>query len=142
MERRRGLKEFRKLQNGEIGKLVLRLTVAILLLFHGIAKIIHPGTLDFIGSSLSGIGLPSTLSYGVYLGEVIAPLMIIIGFHSRIGGLIILANMIFAIVLAHTGDILSLTPYGGWALELQAFYLFGGFAIAMLGSGKFAFKPD
>ncbi len=133
---------FRKLQNGEIGKLVLRLTVAILMLFHGVAKITHPETLDFIGSSLSGIGLPSAFSYGVYIGEVIAPLMIIIGFHSRIGGLIILANMIFAIVLAHTGDIFSLTPHGGWALELQAFYLFGGLSIAMLGSGKFAYKPD
>jgi len=112
------------------------------MLFHGIAKIIHPGSLGFIESSLSGIGMPSAIAYGVYVGEVIAPLMIIAGFHARIGGLIVVANMIFAIVLAHTGDIFSLTQHGGWAIELQAFYLFGGLAIALLGSGKFAVKPD
>ena len=133
---------FNQFHNDAVGKLLLRLTVAILMLFHGIAKIIHPGSLGFIESSLSGIGMPSAIAYGVYVGEVIAPLMIIAGFHARIGGLIVVANMIFAIVLAHTGDIFSLTQHGGWAIELQAFYLFGGLAIALLGSGKFAIKPD
>jgi putative oxidoreductase len=112
------------------------------MLFHGFAKIIHPGSLEFIESSLSGLGMPSAIAYGVYVGEVIAPLMILFGIYTRIGGLIIVANMIFAIVLAHTADMFSLTQHGGWALELQAFYLFGGIAIALLGSGKFAFKPD
>jgi putative oxidoreductase len=128
--------------NDALGKLLLRLTVAVLMLFHGIAKIIHPGSLEFIGSSLSGIGLPAALAYGVYVGEVVAPLMIISGFHTRIGGLIILVNMLFAIFLAHTGDMFSLTQHGGWAIELQAFYLLGGLAIMLLGSGKFAVKPD
>jgi putative oxidoreductase len=128
--------------NDALGKLLLRLTVAVLMLFHGIAKIIHPGSLEFIGSSLSGIGLPAALAYGVYVGEVVAPLMIISGFHARIGGLIIVVNMLFAIFLAHTGDMFSLTQHGGWAIELQVFYLLGGLAIMLLGSGKFAFKPD
>ena len=128
--------------NDAMGKLLLRLTVAILMLFHGIAKITHPGSVDFIGNLLSGNGLSSAIAYGVYIGEVIAPMMIIAGFHARIGGLIIVVNMLFAIVLAHSGDILSLTKHGGWAIELQAFYLFGGLAVALLGSGKFAIKPD
>ena len=125
-----------------MGKLTLRLMVGILILFHGIGKIMHPESLDFIGSSLSNIGLPSAIAYGVYVGEVIAPLMIITGFHARIGGLLVAVNMIFAVVLAHSGDILSLTKHGGWALELQAFYLLGGLSIALLGSGKIAVKPD
>ena len=133
---------FNQFHNDAMGKLLLRLTVAILMLFHCIAKIIHPGSLEFIENSLSSIGMPSAIAYGVYVGEVIAPLMIIAGFHARIGGLIVVANMIFAIVLAHAGDVFGLTQHGGWALELQAFYLFGGLAIALLGSGKFAFKPD
>lgn len=130
------------IHNDAMGKLVLRLTVAILMLFHGVAKITHPGSLEFIGNSLTGIGMPSAVAYGVYVGEVIAPLMVLIGFHSRLGGLLIAVNMIFAILLAHPGDIFSLTKHGGWALELQGFYLFGGLAIALLGSGKFAVKPD
>ena len=133
---------FSQFHNDAMGKLLLRLTVAVLMLFHGIAKIIHPGSLKFIGSSLSGIGLPAAFAYGVYIGEVVAPLMIISGFHARIGGLIIVVNMLFAIFLAHMGDMFSLTQHGGWAIELQVFYLLGGLAIMLLGSGKFAVKPD
>ena len=98
-----------QLQSDAVGKLVLRLTVGILMLFHGVAKVLHPGTLDFIGGALTGAGLPEVLAYGVYLGEIIAPLMIILGFQARIGGLILVINMIFAIVLMHSGDLFSLT---------------------------------
>lgn len=129
-------------RNDAVGKLLLRLTVAGLMLFHGVAKILHPGSLEFIGSSLSGAGLPSALAYGVYVGEVIAPLMILLGYFSRIGALILVVNMLFAIMLVHMGELFSLTPHGGWAIELQAFYLLGGLAIALLGSGRFAIKPD
>ena len=128
--------------NNAMGKLILRLTVAGMMLFHGVAKIMHPGSLDFIGSSLSSMGMPSVIAYGVFVGEIVAPLMIIFGLYTRVGGLIIVVNMIFAILLAHSGDIFSLTKHGGWAIELQAFYLLGGLAIAMLGSGKFAIKSD
>jgi len=74
------------------------------MLFHGIAKIMHPGSLDFIAGMLAGFGLPVLLAYGVYIGEVIAPLMVIVGFKARIGGLIMVLNMLFALLLAHTGD--------------------------------------
>ena len=131
-----------QLHNDAAGKLVVRMTLGVLMLFHGVAKILHPGSLEFIGNSLAGAGLPSFVAYGVYAGEIIAPLMIIAGFYSRIGGLIIVVNMIFAIALAHTGDIFSLSQHGGWAIELQAFYLLGGLAVALLGSGRFAIKPD
>ena len=124
------------------GKLVVRLTIGALMMFHGIAKILHPGSLEFIGNSLAGAGLPAFIAYGVYVGEIIAPLMVLAGFYARIGGLLIVVNMIFAVMLAHTGDFFSLTQHGGWAIELQAFYLLGGLAVVLLGSGKFAVKPD
>jgi putative oxidoreductase len=91
---------------------------------------------------LGDIGLPQFIAYGVYLGEVIAPLMIILGIFTRIGGVIVVGNMIFAIVLAHSAHLLLLTEHGGWRLELQGFYLFCGLAIALLGSGKYAVKAD
>ena len=130
------------LRNDAFGKLVLRLTVGILMLFHGVSKVLHPGTLDFIGGALTGAGLPAVLAYGVYLGEIIAPLMIILGVQARLGGLIVVINMVFAIMLVHTGDLFSLTEHGGWRLELQGFYLFCGLAIMFLGSGRMAIKPD
>ena len=124
------------------GKLVLRLTLGILMLFHGVSKILNTGSLDFISGQLTAMGLPAAIAYGVYLGEVVAPLMIIFGIFARIGGLIVVGNMLFAIVLVHTGELFTLSQSGGWALELQGFYLFCGLAVLLLGSGKLAVKPD
>jgi len=126
----------------EVGKLALRLTVGILMLFHGYSKIMNPGSLDWIGGTLTAYGLPTVLAYGVYIGEVLAPLMIIIGFRARVGGWLIFINMVFALFLAHSGEFLGLSEHGGWALELQGFYLVGGLVVALIGSGHFALKPD
>ncbi|SOD41986.1 DoxX family protein [Nitrosovibrio sp. Nv4] len=132
----------RLFHNDDLGKLILRVTVGILILFHGIHKILNPGSLDFISKQLTSIGLPQGLAYGVYAGEVIAPLMIIFGVFSRFGGLLIFGNMVFALVLAHRSQLFTLTATGGWALELQGFYLFSGLAVFFLGSGRTAIRPD
>ena len=129
-------------RNDALGKLILRVTVGVLILFHGVHKILHPASLDFISKQLASINLPAALAYGVYVGEVIAPLMVILGFFSRLGGLLIFGNMIFALVLAHRDQLFTLTNTGGWALELQGFYLFSGLTILFLGSGKMAMRPD
>jgi putative oxidoreductase len=126
----------------EVGKLILRLTVGILLLFHGVAKILNPGIVDSMGTRLADAGLPAFVAYGVYFGEVLAPLMIIAGVFSRIGGLLVAINMVFAILMAHTAQLLTLSKSGGWAVELQGFYLLCGIAILFLGSGTMAVKPD
>ena len=126
----------------DIGKLALRLTVAGLMLFHGIAKIAHPGSLDFIGGRLEAVGLPAFISYGVYLGEVIAPALMIVGLYTRMGAVFIMINMLFAIGLAHAHEIFALAQHGGWAIELQAFFLFGALCVALLGSGRLAIVPD
>ncbi len=126
----------------ELGKLILRLTVGVLMLFHGYSKIANPGSLEWIGGTLAVYHLPAFLAYGVYLGEVLAPLMIIIGFRARLGGWLIFINMVFAIALAHSNELFSLSEHGAWALELQGLYLMGGLVIALLGSGQLAARPD
>lgn len=128
--------------DSDTGKLVLRLSVGGLMLFHGVAKIMHPGSLEFIGGMLAGFGLPAILAYGVYIGEVVAPLMVVVGYKARIGGLIMAVNMLFALVLAHTGDFFSLSEHGGWLVEIQMFYLLSAVAVVFLGSGRQAIKPD
>lgn len=120
----------------DIGKLVLRLTVGILMLLHGIAKISRG--VSGIEKLLEGAGLPGFLAYGVYVGEVIAPILVIIGFYSRVGAALIVVNMIFAVVLAHRADLLLLGRGGGWALELQGFFLFTALAILLMGPGRFS----
>lgn len=128
--------------SADIGRLVLRVSVAGLMLFHGVAKIMHPSSLEFISGMLASNSLPSFLAYGVYIGEVVAPLMVLIGYLTRVGALLMVVNMLIAILLAHTGDLFSLTEHGGYALELQMLYLMGSAAIMFFGSGKYAVRPD
>lgn len=130
------------LRNDAVGKLILRLTLGVLMLLHGVNKILNPGSVEFVGGKLADAGLPPGIAYAVYLGEVVAPLMIIFGVFSRIGGLLAVVSMLFAIGLMHTGEIFALTDHGGWALELQGFYLFGALVMAFLGSGRYALRPD
>jgi putative oxidoreductase len=130
-------------QSDALGKLVLRLTLGSLMLLHGYAKVMNPvRTLDTMSGLLATAGLPAYLAYGVFIGEVLAPFLIVLGIYSRIGGLIVVINMIFAVLLAHSAQLLSLTKTGGWALELQGFYLLTGLALVFLGSGRIAVKPD
>jgi|TARA_B110000503_G_scaffold17475_1_gene25383 putative oxidoreductase len=125
-----------------LAKLALRLTVGILLLFHGIDKIINPSSIEGIGRNLTDFNLPYFLSYGVYLGEVLAPLMIIIGLKTRAGAFIIAINMVFAILLFHSHQLLQTNNHGGWTLELQGLYLIGAVVIFLQGSGKYAVRPS
>src|SRR5258708_36046410 len=113
----------------EVGKLFLRLTVGILMLFHGTAKILNPGIIDSMGSRLASDGWPASVAYGVYVGEVLAPLMIIFGVFSRIGGLLLAINMVLAILMAHTAQLLTLSKSGGGALALHGLYLPCGMAL-------------
>lgn len=126
----------------DVGKLTLRLTLGVLILLHGIHKILYPAALGFIGGRLADLGLPHAMVYLVYVGEVVAPVMLILGVYSRIGGLLVMINMIFALVLAHGTQLLSLGKTGGWAVELEGVYLLCGLAVLMLGSGKVAIRPD
>ena len=119
----------------DAGKLILRLTLGILMLLHGIAKIF--GGIDGLEKTVAGAGLPSVLAYGVYVGEVLAPLLVIFGFYARFGAAIIVVNMLFAIFLAHRTDLFLLTRSGGWALELQGFFLFTALALVFMGPGRF-----
>lgn len=120
----------------DIGKLVLRVSVGVLMLLHGIFKL--QNGVDGIGGMLSGQGLPTFLAYGVYLGEVVGPVLVIIGLFTRVGAILMVGNMLVAFALAHMSELLSLGQMGGWALELQGLFLFGSVAIALLGAGKFS----
>lgn len=119
----------------DAGKLILRLTLGILMLLHGIAKI--SSGVDGLEKMVAGAGLPSVLAYGVYVGEVLAPLLVIFGFYARFGAAIIVVNMLFAIFLAHRNDLFLLTRSGGWALELQGFFLFTALALVFMRPGRF-----
>ncbi|TLF49124.1 DoxX family protein [Halomonas urmiana] len=130
------------LHNDALGKLILRLAVGGLILFHGVAKLLNPGSLDWIGGMLQGYGLPSFLAYGVLIGEVLAPIMAIVGWQTRLAGLLMAGNMLVAFLLVHTGEVFMLNDNGGWQLELQGMFFLSALALIFLGSGRMAWRPD
>ena len=111
----------------DAGKLVLRLTLGLLILLHGVAKI--TGGIDFVTGALAKAGVPEGVGYLVYVGELVAPLFVILGAWTRPAALVL---------RAHTRQVFALAKTGGYALELQAMYLFGAIAIALLGAGRYS----
>lgn len=124
------------LRNDDLGKLLLRLSVGGLMLFHGIHKLIHG--YGFIVSKLKAAGLPELLVAGVPIGEVVAPLLVMFGLYTRPAALTEAILMAMAIWLVHMGDLVSLDSNGGYALELQAFYFLGSLAVLFLGAGRYS----
>lgn len=122
--------------NESAGKLILRLTLGGLILLHGVAKLM--GGVSGLSGMVTGAGLPTVLTYGVYVGEVIAPILVLVGWYSRIGAALIAINMLFAIGLAHRAELFALGQSGGWALELQGMFLFTAVALALIGPGRFS----
>lgn len=122
------------MRSDDLGKLLLRLTLGGLLLLHGIAKLMKG--VDGIMGMVASAGFPAQLGYLVYLGEVVAPLLVIIGVLTRPAALVIAINMVVAVLLVHMKQLFQLNPQtGAWALELQAFFLLTAMAIALLGPG-------
>lgn len=120
----------------DLGKLILRVVLAALILFHGVSKII--GGVGFITGLVMKAGLPPALGYLVYVGEVIAPLLILFGAWTRLAAVVVMINMLVAVSLVHVGDLFTLTKNGGWALELQAMFLAAAIAVALLGAGRYS----
>ena len=118
------------------GKLLLRLTLGVLMLLHGWAKI--QSGIGGIEGMLAAKGLPAFIAYGVYVGELLAPLLLCVGLFTRLSAAVFAFNMGVATLLAHAGDLGKLGEYGGWAVELQALYLFPAVALVLLGPGRFS----
>jgi len=114
--------------------LILRLVLGILILLHGISKLPPPP--KEIAAMLAQANLPAVLAWGVYLGEIVAPILLIIGVWTRLAAIVIVINMAVAVLMAHAGDVFSLGPQGGYALELQAMFMFVAVALAFTGAGR------
>lgn len=123
------------LQHTDLGLFVLRASLSLTMLVHGFTKL---SGIDFIKGIMAGYGLPEVLAYGVFVGEIIAPLLILVGFRTRAAALLFAFNMFVATFLVHAADLFTLTDHGGWAVELNALYFFGALALVFTGAGRWA----
>ena len=125
----------------DIGLLILRLSLAAVVLFHGVFKITHG--VEWIKGPLGKLGLPGALAYGVYVAEIAAPLFLIAGAWTRIAASIVAFDMLMAATLALRGRVLMINPQGGgWAVELEAMIFFTAIALAVMGGGRIGLVSD
>lgn len=126
-------------KNKNLGFLTVRLSIGIMMLLHGIAKLI--GGIDPIQEMVVAKGLPAFLAYGVYVGEVIAPLLILIGYRTRLAALVFILNCI-GIIWFGNHSVFGLDAYGGWGAELPGLFLFAALSLCFTGAGKYALSTD
>ena len=120
------------------GLLLLRLAIGGLMLFHGVDKLM--GGIEGITALVQSKGLPGYVAWGVLVGEVVAPVLIVLGFYVRPAGAVLAFNMLVAILLAHPNDVFKIGEHGEWAIELQMLYLMGALSITLLGAGRIALR--
>jgi putative oxidoreductase len=122
----------------DAGKLILRVSCAGLLLFHGSYKVFNE--MESTIRMTEGAGLPGIVAYGSIVGEFIAPLFILAGFGTRVAALIVAFNMLMTILVAHRDIAFKVNDYWGWMIELNVFFLLTALAIFFLGAGRVSLR--
>lgn len=125
-------------QYADLGKLMTRICVAGMMLPHGITKLPFFWGLGGAEATLVKSNLPAGLALCAYIGEIVAPLMILLGWRTRIGSLFVIVTMIFAIFLTSGANLFGLDNFGGFLGEKQLMYIFASLSILFLGAGKYS----
>lgn len=123
--------------NADIGKLILRFSLGFLMIFHGFKKAMTG--IEGIKGMMANSGFPEFLAYGVYLGELVFPFLIIIGLWTRVSSLVYALTMGFAIYLVHSSHLLSISEKtGGLVIELPLLFMLGAISLMFIGAGKYS----
>lgn len=124
------------LSKDDFGRLLLRLSVGGLMLFHGLHKLF--GGVDGIAGMLTARGIPGFVAYGALLGEVVAPVLIILGILTRLSALGLAFTMVVAWLLVGLDKTFMLDKVGAWAIESLVYFFLAALAVAFLGAGRYA----
>jgi putative oxidoreductase len=127
--------------NADAGLLVLRVALAVILVFHGVFKVEHG--IDWMKEPLSRLGLPLSAGYGAYLAELVAPVMLVAGAWTRLAALVVVGDMVMALVTVMGPQILVVNPSGGgWGVEVEAMILCTAIGLFLTGGGKYSAVRD
>ena len=129
------------MKNVDLGLLFLRLGLGICLCVHGFGKILHG--VGGVKSILVGAGLPGFLAYFAYFSEVLAPIMIAVGFYSRVGGVLVFGSSLVILYSFYgLSNLLDITNVNGFKAELIYLYIAMSLCVISSGSGRYAIKQD
>jgi len=134
----RSLEDFLyRISSDNVGKLILRLMLGVLMLFHGYKK--YQSGIDGIKMLMINNGLPQFIAYGVYVGEILVPILIILGLYTRISSLIYAFTMAAAIYLVHSSHLFGINAKtGGLLIETPLLFMLGAIALVCFGAGKYS----
>ena len=113
-----------------IGLLLLRIGFGGVMLTHGMPKLQKILAGDFSFGDPIGIGSTASLILAV-LCEVLFPIIVIIGFKTRLSAIPVIITMAIAAFVVHAED-----PFA--TKEKAILFLIGFIVIALLGAGKFS----
>ncbi|WP_321158081.1 DoxX family protein [Providencia stuartii] len=130
----------RLLAHDDAGKLLLRMTIGGLMLFHGMSKLLTGAS--GIKVMLASYGLPEYIAYGTILGEVVAPIFIILGILTRPSALLVAFTMFIAWLMVGLDKTFLLDRTGAWAIESIVYFFVGSIALALIGAGKFSIMKN
>ena len=116
--------------NYNLGLLLLRIGFGGMMLTHGIPKLLKMISGNYSFGDPIGIGETATLILAV-LCEVIFPILVIIGYKTRLAAIPVIITMGVAAFVVHATD-----PLG--TKEKAILFLIGFIAIALLGAGKYS----
>lgn len=115
----------------DIGLLITRVAFSAMFLTHGLPKaqqLFSGGEIQF--PSVLGLGATLSLVLAV-IGEALCPILIIIGFKTRLAAIPPVITMLVAALVIHGDD-----PFG--KKEFALLYLFGFLAVAFFGAGRYS----
>jgi putative oxidoreductase len=121
--------ENNKLSN--YGYTLFRVGIPALMLLHGthkLEKLMAGGEIKFM--DFLGMGTELSLVLAV-IGELVAPILLIVGFKTRLASIPAIITMFVAAFVAHAGE-----PLG--EREHSLLYMIAFIAIAMIGSGEYS----
>ncbi|WP_457743453.1 DoxX family protein [Sulfurimonas sp.] len=118
----------------DIAKFLLRVSLGVLILFHGVHKLIYG--IAGVKSLVLNAGVPEFFAYGVYVGELIVPIFIILGLYARAASWVLAFNMLVAIYLAY-GFSFSMSKSGGLSWETPLLFFIMSLLVILLGSGRY-----
>lgn len=124
-------------KNVDIAALVLRLTLGVMFIAHGLLKVMVftlPGTVQFFES----VGFPGALAYLVVIAEIGGGLALISGVYTRQVAYALLPVLLGAFYVHSGNGWLFTNDNGGW--EYPLFLVAATFVQALLGPGRYVVR--
>jgi putative oxidoreductase len=124
-------------RTGAYGVTVLRVTLGVAALSHGLLKLLAfgpAGTIGFFGS----LGLPAALAWYAMAVETLGGIALIVGFYPRVAALLQLPILLGATMVHFPNGWIAESPNGGF--EFPLFWAAALLAQVLLGPGAFAIK--